>query len=159
MSGPELHISTAGSFVTPPEQLGTEMRLFVGVYGFHKPDSRGWVRLLYESLKDYSGKSWSIAIFKLATSLEIACEKAIGVSPSLIQRWLRSGRNWDARLGRLCDVAPVYLGPMELEALANSVRDSVRSIRDYRNAFAHDDPITADYQAATEAFMTSFPIF
>lgn len=166
MSGPELLISTTGSLVTPSDQLGAEMRLFVSVYGFRKPDSRGWVRLLYESLTDYSEKNHGIAIFKLATSLEIACENAIetylnekGVSPRLAQRLLRSGRSWDARLGRLCDVASTYLGPVELEAFEKSAKDSVRTIRDYRNAFAHDDPATADYKAAAEAFVTAFPIF
>ena len=69
MSGPELLISIAGSLVTPPEQLGVEMRLFVGAYGYRKPESRGWVRLLYESLTDYSEKIYGIAIFKLARGL------------------------------------------------------------------------------------------
>ena len=166
MSGPELLISTAGSLETPSEQLGAEMRLFLGIYGYRKPDSRGWVRLLYESLGDYSEKNHGIAIFKLATSLEIACENAVetylngkGVSPRLGQRLLRSGRNWDARLGRLCDIAATYLEPVELQAFEKSVKDSVKTIRDYRNAFAHDDPATADYKAATEAFVTAFSIF
>jgi hypothetical protein len=165
MGGPELLISTAGSVETPSEQLGAEMRLFVGVYGYRKPDFRGWVRLLYESLGDYSEKNHGIAIFKLATSLEIACNNAVetylngkGVSPRLGQRLLRSGRSWDTRLGRLCDIAATYLGPVELEAFEKSAKNSVKTIRDYRNAFAHDDPTTADYKAATEAFVTAFPI-
>jgi hypothetical protein len=166
MSGPELLISTVGSLVTPSEQLGTEMRLFVGVYGFRKLESHGWTRLLYESLTDYSEKNYGISIFKLATSLEIACEKTIEaylnkkeVSSSLVQRLLKSGRNWEAQLGRLRDIASAYLGQVELEAFEKSAKDSVRTIRNYRNAFAHDDPITADYNAATEALVTSFPIF
>lgn len=165
MSGPELLLSTVGSLGTTPEQLGSEMRLFVGVYGSRMSETRGWVRLLYESLTDYSEKRHSIAIFKLATSLEIACEKTIevylgrkGVAPSLIQRLLQSGRSWDARLRRLRDIAPIYLEPVELEALERSAKDSVKTIRAYRNAFAHDDPTTADYRAAEEAFKTSFPL-
>ncbi|MEO6307911.1 MAG: hypothetical protein ABIO96_02165 [Nitrospiraceae bacterium] len=166
MSGPELLISTAGSLITPSEQLGTEMRLFVGVYGFRKLESRGWARLLYESLTDYSEKNYGISVFKLATSLEIACEKTIEaylskkeVSSSLVQRLLRSGRNWDARMGRICDIAPTFLGVTELEALEKAAKDSLTTIRPYRNAFAHDDPSTPDYHAASEAFTTSFPIF
>lgn len=166
MSGPELLISTSGSLVTPSEQLGTEMRLFVGVYGFRKPESRGWVRLLYESLTDFSEKNHGIAIFKLATSLEIACEKAVeaylnekNVAPSLVERLSRSGRNWDARLGRLSDIAPTFLSSMELDTFKKAMNDSPKTIRHYRNSFAHDDPITADYHVADEAFRTAFPLF
>ena len=166
LSGPELLISTAGSLTTPSEQLGIEMRLFVGVYGFSKPESRGWVRLLYESLTDYSEQKHSLAIFKLATSLEIACEKAIemylkkkDVSLSLVQRFLKSGRNWDGRIGRLCDIAPSFLGSSELAALETAVKDSASKVRSYRNAFAHDDPVTVDYYASSEAFKACFPIF
>lgn len=166
MSGPELLISTTGTLDTLPDQLGTEMRLNVAVYGFNKPEARGWVRLLYESLRDHSEHNWSIAIFKLATSLEIACEKAVEsylngktVAPSLVDRLSRGGRSWDARLGRLSDIAPAFLGPMELEAFKRAAKDSVKSIRSYRNSFAHDDPTTPDYHAADQAFKTSFPLF
>lgn len=166
MSGPELFISTAGSLETPSEQLGEEMRLFVGVYGYRKPDSRGWVRLLYERLGDYSEKNHSTAIFKLATSLEIACENAVetylngkAVAPNLVNRLSRSGRSWDARLGRLSDIVPAFLGPLEMEAFQKAATDSKKSIRNYRNSFAHDDPIMPDYRAAAEAFKTAFPLF
>lgn len=166
MSGPELLISTAGTLGTLPEQLGTEMCLNVAVYGSRKPESRGWMRLLYESLRDYSEHNWSIAIFKLATSLEIACEKTVeaylneqGVATPLIQRLSRSGRSWEARLGRLSDIAPAFLGSLEVDAFEKSVKCSVKTIRSYRNSFAHDDPVTADYYAASEAFKTSFPLF
>lgn len=165
MSGPELLISTTGTLGTPPEQLGTKMRLFVGVYGFCNPESRGWARLLYESLTDYSEHKYSLAIFKLATSLEIACDKAIemylkkrDVSSSLTQRFLKSGRNWESRIGRLCDIAPNFLEASELEVFKKSVKDSKEAIRDPRNAFAHDDPVTVDYHAVSEAFTTCFPI-
>lgn len=166
MSGPELLISTTGTLGTPPEQLGTEMRLGVGVYGFRKPESRGWMRLLYESLRDYSEHNYGIAIFKLATSLEIACEKTVeayldrqGVSTPLIQRLSKSGRSWEAHLGRLSDIAPAFLGSLEIKAFEKSAKDSVKIIRKYRNSFAHDDPVTADHHAASEAFRTSFSLF
>lgn len=166
MSGPELLISTTGTLGTSPEQLGTKMRLSVGVYGFYNPESRGWARLLYESLTDYSEHKYGLAIFKLATSLEIACEKAIemylkkkDVSLPLVQRFLKSGRNWDGRVGRLCDIAPSFLESSELAAFETAVKDSVSKVRSYRNAFAHDDPITVDYHASSEAFRACFPIF
>lgn len=166
MSGSELLIATVGSLGTTPEELGTEMRLFVRVYGFRKPESRGWVRLLYESLTDYSKKNHGIAIFKLATSLEIAYAKTIevyltrkGVPPSLLQRLLKSGRsNWKNCLNLVRDIAPDYLDKVELEAFENSAKTSEETIRSYRNAFAHDDPTTVDYRAAEEAFKTSFPL-
>lgn len=166
MSGPELLISTTGTLGTPPEQLGTKMGLFVGVYGFLNPESRGWARLLYESLTDYSEHKYSLAIFKLATSLEIACEKTIeiylkekDVSSSLVQRLLKSGRNWDTRMGRLCDIAPNFLDASELEAFEKAGKDSVKTVRGHRNAFAHDDPVNPDHAAASEAFTTCFPLF
>jgi len=166
LSGPELLISTTGSLVTPSEQLGTEMRLFVGVYGFRQSESRGWARLFYESLTDYSEHKYGLAIFKLATSLEIACEKTIeiylkkkDVSSSLVQRLLKSGRNWDTRMGRLSDIAPIFLEPSEWEAFEKATKDSVMTVRSYRNAFAHDDPVTANYTDASEAFTTCFPLF
>lgn len=166
MRGAELLISAAGSLATPSEQLGTAMRLFIGVYGFRKPNSRGWMRLLYESLQDYSENKYSLAVFKLATSLEIACEKATEaylnervVSPSVIKRILRGTRGWDGRLGHLEDIAPIYLRLPELDAFKKAAKNSVKSIRDGRNAFAHDDPDTADHNVATQAFITSFPIF
>ncbi|MGE0471813.1 MAG: hypothetical protein AB7L09_16320 [Nitrospira sp.] len=165
MNGPELLISTAGSLGTPPEQLGTRMRLMVGIYGFCKPETRGWARLLYESLTEYSMHRYSVAIFKLATSLEIACERATeaylaskGVGISLIQLILRDARNWPARLGRIREIVPVYLSPIELEAFEKSARLSEEKVRRYRNAFAHDDPATPDHRAAEEAFKTSFPL-
>ena len=164
--GSELLISTAGSLETPSEQLGDEMRLFVGAYGYRRPDSRGWVRLLYESLGDYSEKNHGTAIFKLATSLEIACENAVeaylkgkAVAPNLVDRLSRSGRSWDARLGRLSEVVPAFLSTLEMEAFQKAASDSIKSIRKYRNSFAHDDPITPDYHAADEAFKTAFPLF
>ena len=77
----------------------------------------------------------------------------------MIQRLSLSGRSWETRLGRLSDIAPAFLGSLELEAFEKSAKDSVKTIRNYRNSFAHDDPITADYHAASEAFKTSFPLF
>ena len=79
LDGPELFISATGLTNTPPEMLGKEMRLGVALYGYSQGESRGWTRLLYESLTDFSERRYSLAVFKLATSLEIACERMLDI--------------------------------------------------------------------------------
>lgn len=165
LNNSELLISTTGATTTPPEMLGKEMRLMVGVYGHSPSESSGWARLLYESLTDFSEHKYSMAIFKLATSLEIACDRTFetylerkGVPVSLVQRLLRSGRNWEVRMGRLGDITPTFLEANELEAFQTASKTFLETVRVHRNAFAHDDPDKLDHKDASEAFATCFPI-
>ncbi len=163
--GGELLISATAFGTTPIEMLGTEMRLSVGVYGCRESESRGWTRLLYESLGDYSEHRYTMAVFKLATSLEIACDRSLevylngkSIPPSLTRRMLNSGRNWHTRLGRVREILPTLLTKNELDAFDEAAKVYLDTVRTHRNAFAHDDPDSLDHGTASKAFKTSFPI-
>lgn len=166
LNGPELLISTTATTSTPPEMLGKEMCLTVSVYGYNPSESRGWVRLLYESLTDYSEHRYAMAVFKLATSVEIACDRTLEiylgdklVQPSLIQHLLNSSRNWHARMNRVRDLASFFLQHDELEAFQEAATKFLETVRKYRNAFAHDDPDVLDHDQASDAFEICFPLF
>lgn len=165
LGGPELLISTAGPTTAPKEALGTEAELGVSVYGRRSDDLRSWVRLLYESLTDYSEHDYSLAVFKLCASLEIGCDKALEaylhsklVPIKMVTRFRSSGRNWDTRLSRLVDMSDDTLDSTEAREIAAACDEFKQTVRHYRNAFAHDDPAPLDHDRASNAFSTSFPL-
>lgn len=160
----ELAVTTSAVASTPAENLGGEMNLMIGVYGCRNKDASGWQSLLYESLTDFSEQRYALAIFKLATSAELLCDRVFelymtgkGIPDHLTERI--SGRNWDARIGRVFEISEGYLSDDEVADLKDANGPFKSAVRERRNAYAHDAPEPLEHQEAANAFAAAFPLF
>jgi hypothetical protein len=164
IGGSELWILTSEIGHTSPVGLGTRTPLDVGVYGYQADSAAGWARLLYDSLADLSEQRYAMAVFKLATSVEILCERTFEkylegktISAPVIRKLLRSGRSWDSKFGRIQELAPPYLDSDELVEF-QAAGNEFRTVRELRNSFAHDAPQAPAHADATNSFQVAFSL-
>jgi hypothetical protein len=161
----EILLSTTAFLGAPTEHLGKRVRLNVSVYGVDKSETRGWTKLLYESLADLAERRYAIATFKLATSVEIACERAIeryvrqcGVPEGLTDKLMSGGKNWHARMARMREIAKSILQPQEFSIFLTAADQFLTQVRVLRNAFAHDQLQDLGSDDVKEAHRICFPI-
>ena len=124
------------------------------------------MRLLYESLTDFSEGRSLLAIFKLATSVEILCDRTFerylemkGIPKELRGALVRSGRSWNARFDRAARIMPEHIELSEIREFRDSKKVFDETVRQFRDSFAHNDQATATYQDAKRSFNSSVPIF
>lgn len=165
MGESNLLISLVGLGNVPVEALGKRGKVCAAVYAYRANDFRGWMRLLYDGLTDFSSQQYALALFKLATSMEIGCDQVVrrylerqGLRASMIDRLLRNSRSWSERFSRFREVSSEFLSERESEVLSKSSEVIDRTLRSHRNAFAHDDPVLPNHRQASEAFHASFPL-
>lgn len=162
----ELAITTSAVANTPTKNIGGEMNLMIGIYGCRNKDASGWQTLLYESLTDFSEQRYALAIFKLATSAELLCDRVFelymekkGVTEGLTKRLLGAGRYWDARFSRTLEVCGDYLSADEMTELGSLRGPFQLAVRNFRNSFAHDTSEPPKHKDVVRAFEAAFPLF
>jgi len=144
-------------------------RLVVTVHYHDSTAPSAWSSLLYESLADYAHKRHSLAIVKLAASIEIFADclydkylrdKARAL-PDVAARILEDAASWEARFRRIEDIVALLL-PLEAQAryvaAAPMFRQSVRKprlefLRGAVEAWAHDEASRA-FEAAFDVLWT-----
>lgn len=162
----ELVVSAPVVANSPGANLGTNVAAFVSLSGHTTSEFHGWATLLFESLTDYSEMRVSLAVFKLATALQLATDRTLemylnsrSVDANLSRKLLKGTRQWHARIGGLSDLAEIVLDDEERAAFGTAAKGFLEEVRVQRNQFAHDHPDELTYDEATRAFETCFPLF
>lgn len=116
-------------------------------------------------MTDFSEQRAQPALFKLAQSLELYCDRLIYVyltkklvKEALTEQLFKSGRNWAARRDRILSIAPDYIGGTELEGFKKSMSGFYEKIRPLRNSYAHEGLGEIKMDIMKEAYELSFPI-
>lgn len=165
LTGPKILFSTVGVLTATAAELGTEMPLGAMVFGYPAAGAEPWKKILYEGLTDFSEQRAQPALFKLAQSLELYCDRLIYVyltkklvKEALTEQLFKSGRNWAARRDRILSIAPDYIGGTELEGFKKSMSGFYEKIRPLRNSYAHEGLGEIKMDIVKEAYELSFPI-
>jgi len=150
---------------SPDDHLGLSTNVDATVYCYEPYETRGWVKLLFDGLNDFSNKQFGLAVFKLVTALEIACESIFkkyleekNIPEKLAKRLLADGKNWHSRIEKLSNIAEITLIESEFFVFKKNSGEFLKDVRSLRNIFAHDSGVEITQTAAVNAFATSFPI-
>ncbi len=158
-------ISNSAFLNSPDDHLGLSTNVDATVYCYEPYETRGWVKLLFDGLNDFSNKQFGLAVFKLVTALEIACESIYkkyleekNIPEKLAKRLLADGKNWHSRIEKLSNIAEITLIESEFFVFKKNSGEFLKDVRSLRNIFAHDSGVEITQTAAVNAFATSFPI-
>lgn len=155
------------SHETPTENpIGSQMEMIITVYAYNSRENPGWKRILYDSLSDLSLHRWDVAIFKLATAIELFADAIFDgylvsktVPDHLRKRIVRSARNWDSKLERVLDVLAAMDGSATSDKITGIVKSQfAKKVRSPRNDFAHGDPEYIGPDEAHDAFKAAFDL-
>jgi hypothetical protein len=158
-------ISTPAVLNTPADLLGIKMNLDVSVECYGPNESRTWALLFFDALRDFSEHKYEIALTKLVTSLEIACEISFemlmmknNLPSKLIERIQSDGRNWHSRLLRFEYSVNNLLEPLEYEYFIKGKQRFLNEVVKLRNGRTHQNDVSINHKDAVMAFSTCFPL-
>lgn len=161
----ELIFTSSATTNASKDQLGEPLTVNVSVYTVKGAGSPGWQRLLYESLTDLSRQRNGLAVFKLATSAEILCDRLFErylttkSVPKSVQETV-SGRIffWPDRVKRTQSLIETVIDT-NTSKLFGKAAESFKYVRNQRNKFAHDDPNPIKTEQAELSFRKSIDLF
>lgn len=80
------------------------------------------------------------------------------IAETVINRFMREGRNWQAQFDRIGDIAESLLPADELALYAAAKAPFEEAVRKPRNAFAHGRAPKIDHQGNIDAFIASLAV-
>lgn len=158
-------ISNSAYLNSPNNSLGLFSCVDAAVYCYKIDEKSSWKKLLFDGLHDFSNQQFGLAVFKLVTALEIACEfifkkyfEIKNIPEQLAKRLLTDGKSWHSRIEKLLCIAEIILIESEFRVLKKSANIFLNEVRTMRNMFAHDSSSEITQVLAINAFSTSFPL-
>ena len=147
------------------ESIGKPYTITVWAYSYDSLFAPGWKRLLYDGLHDFAERRNLLAIFKLATSVELYADLVFekylikkSISPRLSNRLRGSARTWPARAARVADLALSLLTDQEAKQYEVARPGYKKLVREPRNLFAHGHTEEVTEEATSNAYGAAFDI-